>query len=342
MVEINTPHRRFNPLLGEWVLVSPHRTQRPWQGASESAVLPTQPEYDPKCYLCPRNSRANGERNPAYDQIFVFQNDFPALLPDSDKMPLEDDFFRAEPVRGDCRVICFSPRHDLTLSQMPVAEIAVVVDAWADQSRELVQKYEWVQIFENRGAAMGSSNPHPHGQIWSTDYLPNLPHRELTCQRDYLARGGKSLLLDVAEAEVADGSRIVDSNADWISIVPFWASWPFETLLLPRNFQVGQLFELTTSQRVSLASILSDMLRRYDRLFATPFPYSMGWHAAPASATDQNGWQLHAHFLPPLLRSATVRKFMVGFELLAETQRDLTPETAAQLLRESQGAKLTA
>ncbi len=330
------PHRRYNPLTGEYILVSPHRMKRPWQGKQERTAEEGRPTYDPTCYLCPGNTRANGIQNPAYTSTFVFDNDFAALLPDvPESAPGDNPLFRAESVRGTARVMCFSPRHDLSLPQMAVPEIREVVDVWAAQTTELGARYRWVQVFENKGQTMGSSIPHPHGQIWAGDYLPNEPAKEDHHQRAYYQTHGTNLLVDYAAQEAELGERVIVENADWLVIVPYWAMWPFETLLLPRQ-HVRRLPDLTDAQRDSLATILKQLLTRYDNLFEVEFPYSMGWHGAPyGETTDDNAhWQLHAHFYPPLLRSATVRKFMVGYEMLAEGQRDLTPEQAADRLRD--------
>jgi UDPglucose--hexose-1-phosphate uridylyltransferase len=327
------PHRRFNNLSGEWILVSPHRTKRPWQGQVERVPAERRPAYDPQCYLCPGNKRAGEARNPQYEHTFVFTNDFSALLPDTPPSEAASDpLFRVEPARGECRVICFSPRHDLTLAQMEPEAIRRVVDVWAEQVVELGENYQWVQVFENKGAAMGCSNPHPHGQIWAGSFLPNEPAAEDRQQRTHAARGDSPLLLEVLEREMREGKRVVVHNQDWAALVPFWAVWPFEILLLPRA-HVRRLPDLDSRQRDSLADILKRLLVRYDNLFETSFPYSMGWHGAPNIDGDFDHWQLHAHFYPPLLRSATVRKFMVGYEMLAEAQRDLTPEQAAERQR---------
>jgi UDPglucose--hexose-1-phosphate uridylyltransferase len=335
------PHRRYNALTGEWILVSPHRTQRPWQGKRESVAGENRPQYDPACYLCPGNARAAGVQNPKYTETFVFTNDFPALLPEVPAVAAgslslassADAFLRRENVAGTCRVVCFSPRHDLTLPRMPLAAIRKVIDVWAQQTKELGKTYRWVQVFENKGEVMGCSNPHPHGQIWASNELPNEPAKEDRQQREYWQQHGSVLLVDYAERELKHEERIVVENEHWLAVVPFWAVWPFETLLMPRH-QALRLPELTAAQRDGLADVLKRLLTKYDNLFETSFPYSMGWHGAPTAGGDWTHWQLHAHFYPPLLRSATVKKFMVGYEMLAEAQRDLTPEQAAQRLRE--------
>lgn len=327
---LDQPHRRFNALTGEWVFVSPHRNRRPWQGRVEPTPAVNRPQYDPQCYLCPGNVRANGEHNPQYRSTYVFTNDFPAFLPEVTRAAAEQHpLLQAQTQQGTCRVMCFSPRHDLTLAQMPVAEIRGVVDTWAEQVTELGQRWSWVQVFENKGELMGCSNPHPHGQIWASDFIPTHVSREVSQQAQWAQQHGRPLLLDYATLEADAGERVVVQNADWMVVVPWWAVWPFETLLLPRR-QVRNLPDLTPAERDSLAEILSRFLVAYDRLFEVSFPYSFGWHGAPAA---QAACQLHAHFYPPLLRSATVRKFMVGYEMLGESQRDITPEQAAERLR---------
>jgi UDPglucose--hexose-1-phosphate uridylyltransferase len=328
------PHRRYNALTGDWVLVSPLRTQRPWQGQVETLPAAHNPAHDPKCYLCPGNVRAQGATNPQYTGVFVFDNDFSALLPDTQALADANHhpFIRHELVRGTCRVLCFSPRHDLTLAVMRVDEIRLVVDMWAEQVEELGSRYRWVQIFENRGDIMGCSNSHPHGQLWAGSALPNEPAKEDAQQLRHRESYGSVLLLDYLEYELKQRARIVLENADWVALAPYWAVWPFETILLPRR-HVRQLAELNHSERNGLAEILKRLLTRYDNLFRVSFPYTMGWHGGPHGAGDSAHWQLHAHFYPPLLRSATVRKFMVGYEMLAEPQRDITPEAAAERLQ---------
>jgi UDPglucose--hexose-1-phosphate uridylyltransferase len=333
------PHRRFNPLKREWVLVSPHRTQRPWQGQMETkaAVVPLQ--YDPECYLCPGNLRAGGLRTERYTSTYVFENDFAALKPDAPQFVRDEEgkgLLLAEGESGECRVICFSPRHDLTLAKMPVPEIAAVVDLWAAQSTELGARSDigYVQIFENRGAMMGASNPHPHGQIWATRSVPNEVLAEFGGQREYFAKNGAVLLSDYLTLEEARGERVVARNESFTAVVPFWAVWPFEVMILPRR-HVTRLEGMTETERLAFAEMLKAVTAAYDMVFDTPFPYSMGLHPAPYDDQEHEEWQFHAHFYPPLLRSATVRKFMVGFELLGGPQRDITPESAAAMLRQA-------
>ncbi|MCM8770116.1 MAG: UDP-glucose--hexose-1-phosphate uridylyltransferase [Candidatus Omnitrophica bacterium] len=331
----NTPHRRFNPLTEEWILVSPQRTKRPWLGQQEPVKESLRNRYQPDCYLCPGNLRAGGQRNPDYKKTFVFTNDFPALIqtPVTPKGKSPPPFFRSESVTGECRVICFSPRHDLTLAEMNPKEIAIVIKVLAEQTEELGKKYRWVQVFENKGEIMGCSNPHPHGQIWASNFLPEKPDKEDRSQKKYYHQHQSPLLLDYAQEELVCQQRVVAANRDWLVVVPFWAVWPFETLVIPR-IPVRRLPGLTAEQRFSLAGILKQLLVKYDNLFQTSFPYSMGWHGAPFGQGDYSHWQLHAHFYPPLLRSATIKKFMVGYEMLAEPQRDITPEQAAEKLKE--------
>lgn len=329
---LERPHRRLNPLTGEWVLVSPHRTRRPWQGQTEGTSAPAELDYDPSCYLCPGNERAGGQFNPAYRTTFVFDNDFAALLPDSEPAALNrNGLFVAEVERGLCRVVCFSPRHDLTLARMTPAEIRPVVDTWVDQSLELgaLDWVRYVQVFENRGAMMGASNPHPHCQIWAGASIPNEVEKERVRQANW--RQG-CLLCEYLAAELAAGERVVHRNRSFAAVVPFWAVWPFELLLVSTRHFSG-FGDLASAERDDLAQMLHRITAGYDNLFGCPFPYTMGFHPAPVDEGEDSGWHFHAHYYPPLLRSATVRKFMVGYEMLATPQRDLTPESAAAQLR---------
>lgn len=327
------PHRRYNPLTDQWVLVSPHRAKRPWQGQQEKVSEEEKPSYDPSCYLCPSNKRITGEQNPNYQKPYVFKNDFSALLEDTPEPEKSDDpLFQISKAQGESRVVCFSPDHSKTLPLLSVDEITEVVKVWQAQLLELGQKYQWVQIFENKGAAMGCSNPHPHGQIWANSFLPNEVARADQTQRAYLEKHGSVMLVDYAKREMALKERIVVETAHWLAVVPYWAIWPFETLLLPKA-HVKRLTDLTEEQVQDLALALKKLTTKYDNLFEISFPYSMGFHAAPFNGEENEHWQLHAHFYPPLLRSATVRKFMVGYEMLGESQRDLTPEQAAQRLQ---------
>lgn len=312
--------------------VSPHRLQRPWQGQVEKGAPDDRPAYDPTCYLCPGNSRAGGRQNPVYDSTFVFANDFAALLPDVPPAPESHPLLRTQASSGVCRVVCFSPRHDVTLPELDLAGLRGVVDVWGAQSAELGRAYRWVQVFENKGAIMGCSNPHPHGQIWAGDFLPNEAAKEDSAQHAYFVEHGRPLLLDYAHLETARGERVIVANDHWLAVAPYWAIWPFEALLLPRR-PVLRLPDLHDAEREALTAILKQLLTRYDNLFETSFPYSMGWHGAPFMPGAMEHWQLHAHFYPPLLRSAAVKKFMVGYEMLAEAQRDLTAEQAAARLR---------
>jgi UDPglucose--hexose-1-phosphate uridylyltransferase len=331
------PHRRLNPLTREWVLVSPHRTQRPWQGALETAAAHERPAYDPGCYLCPGNARAGGIRNPAYRSTYVFENDFAALKPDSANLHLDvggKGLLVAEGEPGLCRVMCFSPRHDLTLSTMQVSEVEQVVTSWRSQFRELsgMPGVRHVQIFENRGEMMGASNPHPHCQIWATASIPEAAARELDSQTDYFRGRHNCLLCDYIELENTQRGRLVFENRGFAVLVPFWAVWPFETLLVSRR-HLGSFPELEPAEISELSAALKALVATYDRVFEVPFPYSMGFHQSPTDGRKHPEWHLHAHFYPPLLRSATVRKFMVGFEMLGTPQRDITPERAAERLR---------
>lgn len=328
--------RRYNPLTREWVLVSPHRAKRPWQGQVEKSAVERAPTYDPNCYLCPGNERANGEHNPQYVATFAFNNDFPALLSEVETGTYQPHpLIYAESERGICRVLCFSPRHDLTLAQMDQPSIRRVIDAWIEEYKTLGANsfIHYVQIFENRGAMMGASNPHPHGQIWASEHLPQQVILESSAQRDYFREHGTSLLSDYLAAEQKLGERIVYENAEFSVVVPFWAIWPFETMLISKQ-HFTSIAELTGPTRDLFADALRNITARYDNMFNASFPYSMGIHQRPTDDSDNNHWHLHVHFYPPLLRSSTVRKFMVGYEMLGTPQRDITPETAATRLRE--------
>jgi UDPglucose--hexose-1-phosphate uridylyltransferase len=320
----DVPHRRRNPLTDEWILVSPHRTRRPWMGQVETARPEKRPSHDPSCYLCPGNRRANGEINPVYRDTFVFTNDFSALLPGvpAEQAAVPGSLFENRTVTGECRVICFSPRHDLTLAEMDETGIALVVGVWQDTIRELGKTYPWVQIFENKGAVMGCSNPHPHGQVWAGSTLPNEAVKEDVNQRAFLIARKKVLLLEYAEQESALRQRLVVEGENWMALVPFWAIWPFETLVLPKR-HVLRLTDLGKNEVEDLACVMKKLLTRYDNLFQASFPYTMGWHGAPTDRENRDHWQLHAHFYPPLLRSAEVKKFMVGYEMLAGDQAEV-------------------
>jgi UDPglucose--hexose-1-phosphate uridylyltransferase len=332
------PHRRLNPLTNEWVLVSPHRATRPWQG--EVAKLNTKPEpaYDPECYLCPGNTRVGGVRNPVYTSTFVFDNDFAALKPGVQHERLDVEYrglLVAEAEPGLCRVICFSPRHDLTLATMPPVDIEKVVETWVAQFRELgaMQNIHHVQIFENRGAMMGASNPHPHCQIWATWSIPEVPAKESVAQAAYYGSSGRCLLCEYVALERREKARVVCENGRFIAIVPFWAVWPFEILVCSRN-HLTSMDQFSADDVAALSDILHQVTSTYDKVFGVPFPYSMGFHQSPTDGNAHPEWHFHAHFYPPLLRSATIRKFMVGFEMLGTPQRDITAESAAERLRE--------
>ena len=341
-MNFDTPHRRLNPLTGEWVLVSPHRARRPWLGQVEKVPSENLPAYDPACYLCPGNKRAEGKANLAYSSTYVFDNDFPALLTPKGtsqgesgrQKVLPSDLFAVQPESGFCRVVCFSPRHDLTLPELSQAQVEAVVRTWTEQTLDLGQKefISYVQVFENKGALMGCSNPHPHSQIWASSNIPNEPAKELVAQSAYLEKHGTCLLCDCLNAEKKRGERLVAANEHFMAVVPFWAVWPFEVLLVSTR-HCASLTDLQPGEVSSLADILRRITARYDNLFEISFPYSMGFHQAPVDGVAYPAWHFHVHFYPPLLRSATVRKFMVGYEMLGMPQRDLTPETAAERLR---------
>ncbi|MFC3121337.1 UDP-glucose--hexose-1-phosphate uridylyltransferase [Agaribacter flavus] len=325
--------RRRNPLTGEWVLVSPHRNNRPWSGATEESSTTALPAYESNCPLCPGNARANDTVNPNYDGTFVFKNDFAALTSHEIEPVEASPLFQEQAAVGEARVICFSPEHNKTLPQLPVSQLLAVVETWKREYLELAKQYNCVQIFENKGEIMGCSQPHPHGQIWAHQHLATEVEKEELSQKAYFEEHNTSLLADYAAAESKDPSRVVCENDSWLAVVPFWAKWPFETLLLSKD-GVADFTELNDTQSLDLATIIKELTTRYDNVFNTSFPYSMGWHNAPSNLEDKSHWVLHAHFYPPLLRSATIKKHMVGYEMLGESQRDLTPELAAKILRE--------
>lgn len=331
----NKPHRRFNPLLREWILVSPQRSERPWQGQLEKSAEPTGVGYDPACYLCPGNLRAGGHRNPNYDSTFVFDNDYPALLriESAEKSQAGNSLFRAEPESGVCRVVCFSPRHDLTMARLSNREMQAVVETWVRETRALdaLPWIRYIQIFENRGAIMGASNPHPHGQIWAGSSVPNVPRRELESFQAYHNENRSCLLCDYLRKELAQKQRVVFENRGFAALAPFWAVWPFETMIVSKR-HMGSLFDCNGEEQDDFADAMRRTAIRYDNLFAAPFPYSLGLHQRPSGQGPLPSWHFHAHFLPPLLRSASIQKFMVGYELLAGPQRDITPEDAAARL----------
>ncbi|MHB1700394.1 MAG: UDP-glucose--hexose-1-phosphate uridylyltransferase [Acidobacteriaceae bacterium] len=340
--QFQLPHRRYNPLRGQWILVSPQRTQRPWQGEVSALAATEPPLYDPTCYLCPGNERSQGQRNQDYKGIFAFDNDFPSLLPDLPTVAdasnaVSNPLLMAEPERGVSRVICFHPNHSLTLAQMEREDIVAVVGAWTDEFRTLGSQpfIQYVQIFENRGAMMGASNPHPHCQIWATEHVPMDPAEETETQLAYQEEHGRCLLCDYLKVELESGERVICANDSFVAVVPFWAVWPFETLILSRS-HFADMTQMNAEQKRGLADILKRVTSRYDHLFGVSFPYSMGFHQRPTDGSAHEEWHFHAHFYPPLLRSATVRKHMVGFELLGMPQRDITPESAAERLRSMQ------
>jgi UDPglucose--hexose-1-phosphate uridylyltransferase len=329
------PHRRYNPLTGEWVLVSPHRNKRPWQGQKESAANAALPEYDPECYLCAGNVRSNGVQNDKYTDVFVFDNDFPSLLTDEVATPQGSELFQLKAERGINKVICFSPKHNLTIPEMEVSALVKVVDAWKQQYTQLGSKdfINHVQIFENKGAVMGCSNPHPHGQIWAQSSLPTLVEKTQANLLAYYEKHGKSLLSDYLTEELAKQERIVSENEHFAVVVPFWATWPYETMIISKR-HFGNITEMTAEESLAFAEILKAVTVRYDNLFETSFPYSSGIHQTPTDGKPHPEWHFHMHFYPPLLRSATVKKFMVGYEMMAEAQRDISPEKSAEILRD--------
>ena len=330
------PHRRFNLLTGEWVLVSPHRSKRPWEGQQEPPENDVTPSYSSKCYLCPTNTRTSGKKNPDYSGTFVFDNDFGALLPADNHFlsKTSDDLLRIEPEHGICRVLCYSPRHDLSMARMQDAMIVKIIEAWIKEYHDLGSRPEinHVQIFENRGQVMGCSNPHPHGQIWANTTIPTIPAKETTNQKNYLGDKKKCLLCDYLQKEIEEQTRILFINDSFAVLIPFWATWPYETIIIPR-FHAPSIVNMEHAQKTDLARIMIELGICYDNLFSTSFPYSMGIHQQPTDAQDHPEWHWHIHYYPPLLRSKSVKKHMVGYEMMAMPQRDITPEKAAQLLK---------
>jgi UDPglucose--hexose-1-phosphate uridylyltransferase len=329
------PHRRFNPLTESWVLVSPHRAKRPWQGQVEKLPSDERPAFDPTCYLCPGNTRANGEINPDYKDVYVFNNDFASLLEDNTEGVYTDgDLFKAEMERGVGKVICFSPQHNLTVPEMEESAIRKVVDAWVSEYLDLGKKpfINYIQIFENKGAIMGCSNPHPHGQIWAQKSIPDEPFKKQKAQLKYWKKHQKSLLSDYLTKELDKKDRILFENEHFVGLVPFWATWPFEAMIIPKR-RIGRISDMTDAEKDALANAYKQLTVMYDNLFETSFPYSAGIHQAPTDNKPHDEWHFHMVFYPPLLRSATVKKFMVGYEMLANAQRDITPEKAADVLR---------
>ena len=327
-------HRRYNPLMDEWVMVSPHRSKRPWQGQVEDINEDVRPQHDPACYLCAGNTRANGKVNPRYENTWSFTNDFSALLPDIPSGDYNNGLLTAKSERGICRVVIFSPRHDLTIPEMKVEEIRKVVDLWVQEYEELGAKnfINYVQIFENKGAIMGCSNPHPHGQVWAQETVPDLPSRKAKNQLAYWEKSGSTLLSDYLATELKEKERILFENDHFITLVPYWATWPFETMILPRK-PISRITELNDAGKNDLADAYRQLTIRYDNLFKISFPYSAGIHQAPTDGKEHPEWHLHMSFYPPLLRSATVKKFMVGYEMLANAQRDITAEMSAARLK---------
>ena len=329
------PHRRLNLLTGEWILVSPHRTKRPWQGKVEAAAITSLPAYDHNCYLCPGNKRADGTANPHYPSVYSFVNDYAALLPESPEgVYNENDLLVANNVTGKCKVICFSPRHDLTLPLLKNEDIENVITLWCREYAELSMEPDirYIQIFENKGEIMGCSNPHPHGQVWASTNIPVELQKETTSQLNYFSKYGSSLLKDYLALELSKQVRIVVENESFVALVPFWAVWPYETMIISKR-HLQNILQFKEGERRLLADMLKRLTVKYDNLFQTSFPYSAGMHQAPVNNRDHPEWHWHMHFYPPLLRSSTVKKFMVGYEMLANPQRDITAEWAAERLR---------
>ena len=328
-----SPHRRYNPLNDKWILVSPQRNNRPWNGKTETLTEPLGTSYDKECYLCPGNIRASGLTNNQYNGCYIFDNDYAAIQANDERISSSEPLFKSQTVNGACKVICYSPDHSKTLPELELNNLIGIINAWRTIYTDLEEKYKWVQIFENKGEINGCSNPHPHGQVWASSHLPDEVERENKNQQAYYEKNNRPLLLDYLEDEIEKNERIVCLNDDWVVLVPYWAAWPFETLLLPRT-PISHMNHLKKSEIKSLAKIIKSLTTRYDNLFNTSFPYSMGWHCRPAGERSKH-WIMHGHFYPPLLRSATVQKFMVGYELLGETQRDISAEQASNMLRQA-------
>lgn len=331
----NYSHKRFNILTGEWILVSPHRAKRPWQGQNETVNNEKRPSYDENCYLCPGNTRINGEINPDYKDVYIFTNDFAALQSDSPDFEVNDGLLMAKSEKGICKVICFSPDHSKSLADMEPIDIKKVVNAWQKEYKELGanELINYVQIFENKGAVMGCSNPHPHGQIWSQSTLPNEVVKKNTQQLNYYKKNGTSILGDYITQELDKKERIIFENDAFVVLVPFWAVWPFEAMIVPKTHQIN-ILELNDTEAFLYAEAISKLTKAYDKIFNTSFPYSSGIHQAPTNGEDNSHWHWHMSFYPPLLRSATVKKFMVGYEMFGSPQRDITAEKAAKMIRD--------
>jgi UDPglucose--hexose-1-phosphate uridylyltransferase len=327
-------HKRFNFLTGEWVLVSPHRAKRPWQGQKEVTNTEQRPSHDQNCFLCSGNTRINGEQNPEYKGVFVFTNDFGALQTKSPKISVNKGLFKAESELGICKVICFSPDHSLSLAEMEVKDIDAVISTWQKEyisigSNDMIN---YVQIFENKGAAMGCSNPHPHGQIWCQSSLPNEVLKKDQCQSDYNIKNKSSLIGDYLKQELEEKERIIYENDHFVVLTPFWAIWPFETMIVPKKHHIN-IIQISKQERIGFADAISKITKAYDKLFQCSFPYSSGIHQAPTNGQPNEHWHFHMSFYPPLLRSSTVKKFMVGYEMFGSPQRDITAEQAAIRLK---------
>lgn len=331
----NFSHKRFNILTGEWVLVSPHRAKRPWQGQNEEVKNEKKPTYDESCYLCSGNTRINGKVNPNYKDVFVFTNDFAALQKDSPDFEVNDGLLIAQSVKGICKVVCFSPDHSKSLADMNTSEIQKVVFAWQKEYKELGDNelINYVQIFENKGTMMGCSNPHPHGQIWCQSTLPNEVSKKNTQQLNYHQKKNSSLLGDYLAQELVLNKRIIFENDAFVVLIPFWAVWPFEAMIVPKAHK-PTILELSDDETFLYAEAISVLTKAYDKIFNTSFPYSSGIHQAPTNGEDNSHWHWHMSFYPPLLRSAAVKKFMVGYEMFGSPQRDITPEQAVKILKD--------